>query len=171
MSTASQTSRKTFSPDQMLLVARINEAVVKDPVLQARFWAKVEKTEGCWVWKAAVNNQGYGVFGVGSSKTYLAHRISYVVANGVIPDGLELDHLCRNTLCVRPPHLEPTTHRENILRGEGPSAKEALQTHCKNGHLLSPGNLVLNRLARGRRLCRECTNQYQKDYYKRRHPN
>lgn len=83
-----------------------------------RFDTKVEKSSGCWNWKAATNTTGYGVFGLqGGRRNVLAHVFSYERANGPVPDGLELDHLCRNPRCVNPAHLEAVTHRENMRRG------------------------------------------------------
>jgi hypothetical protein len=110
------------------------------PVME-RFWEKVEKTGGCWNWTAGLNAAGYGMFSDG--KTRLAHRFAYEMVVGKIPDGLQLDHLCRNRSCVRPDHLEPVTNRENCLRGESPFAKHARQTHCVNGHEFTPENTYL----------------------------
>lgn len=72
---------------------------------------------GCWIWQGSVSNTGYGRIG-----SRYAHRVSYERSNGPIPDGLTIDHLCRTTLCVNPDHLEPVTHRENVLRGMSPGA-------------------------------------------------
>jgi len=81
-----------------------------------RFWPNVEKTDECWIWKGGANKRGYGSFfdGVWNVR---AHRYSYELAIGPIPPGLHLDHLCRNTRCVRPDHLEPVTGEENHRRG------------------------------------------------------
>lgn len=120
---------------------------------EKRFWAYVEKTEGCWNWVGS-KRQEYGVvtkFG----KTYPAHRISYELVIGKIPDGLVLDHLCRNTICVNPHHLEPVTHEENIRRGKpNAAAINAKKTHCVNGHAFNKENTKL--LKSGHRACREC---------------
>jgi hypothetical protein len=97
---------------------------------EARFWEKVNKDGPapehrpdlgpCWVWTASLNagtHQGYGHFGVGQ-KVVFAHRFSYELANGPIPDDRpHIDHLCRNHACVRPSHLDPVTNRQNSLRG------------------------------------------------------
>src|SRR5688572_21764976 len=74
--------------------------------------------------------------GVGS-----AHRLMYVALRGPIPDGLELDHLCRNHACVNPWHMEPVTGRVNKLRGTSPSAVHAAKTHCPKGHAYTPENV------------------------------
>jgi hypothetical protein len=90
-------------------------------------------------------------------KNVLAHRLSYETFVGPIPIDKQLDHLCRNRLCVNPCHLEPVTQRENILRGEGVPAQNARKTHCKNGHELSPENVINPRKNRTERLCIICS--------------
>ncbi|WP_249139118.1 DNA (cytosine-5-)-methyltransferase [Actibacterium sp. MT2.3-13A] len=83
-----------------------------------RFWSKVEKTESCWDWTAALNEKGYGIFWSNDQdRSVRAHRFAYEQIDGEIPDGLELDHLCRNRKCVNPAHLEPVTGKENTRRG------------------------------------------------------
>ena len=98
-----------------------------------RFWAKVEKTETCWLWTAHKNAKGYGTFWDGE-RTVLAYRWAFEDANGPIPAHLRLDHLCRVHACVNPDHLEPVTDRENILRGEGACANNARKARCPRGH-------------------------------------
>jgi hypothetical protein len=84
-----------------------------------RFAEKVEADErGCWVWRGTRNNRGYGMFYVGPGKSpMLAHRWAFLRWNDAIPDGLELDHLCRNRACANPWHVEPVTRSTNLLRG------------------------------------------------------
>ncbi len=81
-----------------------------------RFWSKVDKTGACWNWIAGRSGSGYGSFLLNGSYR-CAHVVSWEAVNGDVPDGMELDHLCRNQLCVRPDHLEPVTHAENVRRG------------------------------------------------------
>lgn len=83
-----------------------------------RFWSKVDKIdpEGCWLWTAGRDEKGYGTFRLTRGKMTKAHRWSYIDAFGDHAPGLELDHLCKTRACVRPDHLEPVTHRENIRR-------------------------------------------------------
>lgn len=83
-----------------------------------RFWSKVDKTGNCWEWISTIDNYGYGVFqrSYPERKSVKAHRVSYELSIGAIPDGLTLDHLCYNTKCVRPSHLEPVTLSENSIR-------------------------------------------------------
>src|SRR5213593_4533327 len=79
------------------------------------FWAKVNKAEGsCWRWTGSQRRGGYGRVRIGG-RDFVAHRVAYELTIGPIPDGLQLDHLCRNRLCVRPAHLEPVTGQVNTL--------------------------------------------------------
>lgn len=124
--------------------------------LGERFWMKVRKTDGCWLWTASLNHYGYGQFRDGSTVSR-AHRLAYVEANGSIPDGLQLDqldHLCRNRACVNPDHLEPVTQRTNNRRGMGFSGRNAAKTACLNGHQFDAQNTHRDRI--GRRRCRAC---------------
>lgn len=129
-----------------------------------RFWEKVEKSDGCWLWLGAKNKLGYGSFGAGSLGSNAAHRFAYEALVGPIPEGLELDHLCRNPSCVNPSHLDPVTHHENILRGNAPPAINARKTHCKRGHEFTPDNTYTLKSSDGRDLrdCRTCRNEAQR---------
>lgn len=104
-----------------------------------KFLSKVDKTETCWLWGGWVNKQGYGMF-LANGKYIGAHRVSYELFVGSIPDGLVMDHLCRVHSCVNPAHLEAVTSRENTMRGMGPGAQAAQKTHCKNGHEFNEKN-------------------------------
>lgn len=122
--------------------------------VEERFWAKVvrDPETDCWLWTASTDN-GYGRFWV-AGRLVLAHRFAYELLVGPIPEGLELDHLCRVRHCVNPAHMEPVTQRVNILRGVGFSAKNAAKTHCKRGHALDEANTY--RRGDGKRHCRAC---------------
>lgn len=124
---------------------------VKD---RERFESKyVVLPSGCWQWTGKLDN-GYGRFWL-RGKTELAHRISWLVHRGPLPDGTpHLDHLCRNRWCVNPDHLEPVTIGENVLRGEGLSATNARKTRCKRDHPLEGENLAVD--ANGARVCVTC---------------
>lgn len=124
-----------------------------------RFWARITHDEsGCWLWDAADPSNGYGKFNLHGSVRY-AHRVSYELLVEPIPAGLVLDHLCRVRHCVNPAHLEPVTHRVNILRGTAPSAIKAHATTCDEGHPLPP------REPGRKRVCRECRNAYRRKRY------
>lgn len=128
---------------------------------QERFWSKVDMANlfGCWEWRAYRRPDGYGVFNTDHSRPLRAHRVAYELVVGPIPAGLTVDHLCRNRGCVNPAHLEPVTMKENTLRGMSSPATRARQTHCKNGHPLSGGNLRIDKF--GRRRCRRCKTDWQ----------
>jgi hypothetical protein len=115
------------------------------------FWSRVDKTgpTSCWLWTRGLNNHGYGRFQSG-----YAHRYAYECLVGPIPDGQELDHLCRVPQCVNPAHLEAVTHRVNSLRSLSIWAYEAGQTHCIHNHPFSEANTYITKL--GKRQCRPC---------------
>lgn len=104
--------------------------------LQERFWSKVVITENilmCWPYTEATSEDGYGRFWH-NERRMPAHRFAYEQVYGRIPDGLQIDHLCRNRICCNPNHLEPVTPQENNRRSMSPSAVNALKDKCKNGH-------------------------------------
>lgn len=117
-----------------------------------RVLAKVVKADnGCWLWTGG-QARGYGLISV-NGRTGRVHRVLYEHYHGSVA-GLDLDHLCRNTLCVNPEHLEPVSHRENVLRGESFSAANAAKTHCVHGHPFDAENTRYR--ANGQRDCRAC---------------
>ncbi|MFD5161031.1 HNH endonuclease signature motif containing protein [Streptomyces hawaiiensis] len=103
-------------------------------------------------WLAHINHGGYGHFKA-NRRPVRAHRYAYALAYGSVPDGLVVDHLCRNRACVRPSHLEAVTQRVNLLRGDTAPARAALRTHCPQGHPYSPESTYT---CRGKRACRQC---------------
>jgi hypothetical protein len=118
---------------------------------------KILVGDGCWEWIGGT--QGYRFqYGVVKhrNRKMLAHRIVYQLLRGPIPEGLVLDHLCRNPRCVNPGHLEPVTIGENVLRGEGPAARVARRTHCFRGHEKIPENMQVR--PNGTRYCKVCAN-------------
>jgi len=103
------------------------------PEQEGKYWINVVVVEDCWEWVGHSDRDGYGRWHVGG-KYYLAHRFSYEQNVGPIPDGLTIDHLCRNRRCVKPSHLEPVTQRENVMRGASHVARNSTKTHCVHGH-------------------------------------
>lgn len=125
-----------------------------------RFWTKVDRRgpDECWPWLDSTAPRGYGRFWDGHRQQQ-AHRAAYELLVGPIPDGLQIDHLCRNRGCVNPAHLEPVTQRENVLRGIGPTANNAGKTHCKRGHEYTPENTGWQQETRFCRTCRRLTDK------------
>lgn len=116
-------------------------------------------TGGCWEWQGYIHPSGYGsLWSNPVKRSVKAHRFMYeLLVKADIGDKV-IDHLCRNTICVNPRHLEPVTDRENVLRGEGITAQQAKQTACKNGH---PFNQENTYTAPGKkwRDCKKCRYQ------------
>ncbi len=108
--------------------------------------------DGCWDWTGGRTWNDYGRFSY-KTKSHRAHRAMYEILVGPIPEGMTLDHLCRNRGCVNPEHLEPVTLGENVLRGVGLTAQNARKTHCVNGHLFDEANTYWGRLGRACRAC------------------
>lgn len=149
--------------------------------VKSRFWMKVDKAGQvpphrpdlgpCWMWTASTNGkQGYGIFRggterdrYGSRKWVLAHRFAYECEVGPIPEGLEIDHLCRTRRCVRPSHFEVTNHRINTLRGESPPARQARRNACVNGHPFDTFSTP------GKRRCSICDRAKEQRRHRRRY--
>lgn len=115
--------------------------------------------DGCWVWTGSCFGGNVGKNGVRygrisrDGKQIAVHRASYEAHVGPIPAGLVIDHLCRNTFCINPAHLEAVTQQENVLRGLG-----AMKSHCPHGHELSGSNLRIQkrRTKASKRICATC---------------
>jgi hypothetical protein len=138
---------------------------------QARFWVKVAPAneQGCMLWTAGKDRDGYGQFKL-TGMSDRAHRISYTLANGPIPTGLQIDHLCRVRHCVAPAHLEAVSLQENLRRGAGGAiggrangAQERAKTHCPKGHAYAGENLYT--YPDGRRECRACRREAHRRYH------
>jgi hypothetical protein len=135
---------------------------LSDPPLDERFWMKVREADdpspagwsGCWVWTAQIVPGGYGRFRAPRGKV-LAHRFAYEWVVGLVPRGLELDHLCYRPACVNPAHMEPVTHAENCRRAA--LRRVSIATHCRNGHEYTPEN-TYRPPGNPTRHCRACRN-------------
>ena len=104
---------------------------------------------GCWLWIRTLSASGYGRYGHRA-----AHREVYTRLRGPIPEGLQLDHLCRVRCCVNPDHLEPVTGKENLHRSPNTNATK---THCAQGHPFTPENTYLSHyMGKTKRACRAC---------------
>lgn len=120
------------------------------------FWSRVERgaTDECWLWAGATTSYGYGIFyNFPDHPPRHAHRVSYELEVGEIPEGLTIDHLCGVKKCVNPGHLEPVTQSENTRRFY------RQMTHCKHGHEFTPENTLTYvdpRDGYRRRKCRAC---------------
>jgi hypothetical protein len=122
------------------------------PSVIERFESKfvLAPDSGCWLWTSPVNPDGYGSFSV-NDKSYRAHRFSYKNYVGDIPEDMQIDHLCKTTICVNPKHLEVVTPTENVRRSDNWNAKK---TQCGKGHEFTESNTYIT--PKGYRMCRVC---------------
>jgi len=111
-----------------------------------RVLRNTEITETCWLWKGRRNKTGYGIVRDETGKRTLVHQLVFLRVRGAVPEGLEPDHTCKVKHCIRPDHLEPVTHQENIRRRYGGLCKRGL-------HEMTESNVIRN--GKGR-LCRAC---------------
>jgi hypothetical protein len=138
------------------------------PDVEARFWAKVDRRgdDECWLWTGTLMPNGYARLSVGgrAGGRVGAHRLSYELHYGPIPDGLVIDHVkargCEHRHCVNPAHLEAVTQRENTLREEtAPATVNSKRTHCIHGHEFTASNTYIDTEAKNRRVCRKCVTE------------
>lgn len=128
-----------------------------------RFWPKIDKRGpvslirgvhgNCWTWVASLDKRGYGQFFDGNTMVK-AYKWAYVDRFGPVAPGLDLDHRCRVRACCNPAHLEPVSHRVNVLRGMSPGAISYRTNRCFRGHEFTPANTGVRR--DGSRICRKC---------------
>jgi hypothetical protein len=117
--------------------------------LAERITERIDDSGECWLWQGHTSADGYAFFSVNGRNTAV-HRVSYEAFVAPMPDGLEIDHLCRVRSCVNPSHLEAVTHRVNMQRRV---YTPELRAQCRNGHLYDEQNTLTNS---GRRRCRAC---------------
>jgi hypothetical protein len=152
-----------------LSASELLETIIFLKTLSERFFYSIgqQPFNQCWSWRGFVQINGYGRIGKGprGSGYYMAHRAAWLIFYGSIPDGLVIDHLCRNRACVNPTHLRVCTQRENILAGTGASAENILKTVCPQGHSLSDAYIVTHANGNRSRKCRQCKRKQGKSYY------
>ncbi len=131
------------------------------------FWKRAVTSPDCWQWAGTISDKGYGILSLASElhpRRCRAARFAYSYFIGPIPEGMVIDHLCRNRGCVNPFHLEAISNKENIMRGICPSSINAKKTQCYRGHPYSPQTLKVFR--DGFRRCFECI-KLEPSYLKR----
>ena len=124
-----------------------------------RFWSFVKRTDGCWLWQGGLGKDGYGLLWCPTRRRSIyAHRLSYELTHGSVPEGHVVHHICGNHPCVKPEHLIAVTHQLHTLHHPQRSP-----THCLQGHLRNAENVVIG--SGGYLNCRTCNNRRSREYY------
>lgn len=126
--------------------------------LPARWASRISQSGDCWVWTGGRNQKGYGITRF-NGRHMAAHRAVYLHTGRSIPDGLQLDHLCRVRACVNPAHLEPVTNQENHWR-----SPHTFKLVCDKGHEIRGENVKIQGT---QRLCRTCINANNREWRRR----
>ena len=146
---------------------------VKPKLIEFRLLSKIKKTETCWLWEGQKNVNGYGKIGIGSrtdktNRMVYAHRLSYEIYVGPIPEYLTINHICKVRNCVNPSHLEAITLIENLKKadlGKNTGLKQRSKTHCPSSHEYDKRNV---RIARdGSRKCKPCQTKRSREWYQK----
>lgn len=145
---------------EALGVARPERYQVVDPL--AKILSNID-VGFCWEWNRKLNNRGYGVTNVNKKRWYV-HRLMWTLMVGPIPDGMEIDHMCRNRACCNPEHLDLVTGQVNTLRGVSPASSHAKRDECSYGHEYTAETM---HVVRGARRCRICERRRDKERYER----
>lgn len=161
-------TKETVRKEARAAIAAMREDDLRLELAFRKFQGQYERTiAGCWLWQGAIDRRdGYGRFYDGSGKTVGAHQFSFRYHGGPIPDGMVLDHKCRNRACVNPGHLRIVSNAENVLCGEGVTAQHARSTHCGRGHEFTESNTYIR--PDGLRMCRPCQTERGRQYKVRR---
>lgn len=127
---------------------------------------------GCWVWQLHIAPNGYGVMSV-NGRSMSAHRVAYKEFNGPLIKSLQIDHLCKNTSCVNPDHLEQVTSKENIHRSNAVYKQQMARTRCPKGHEYNDQNTYYSPTPHGgvSRSCKACASERTKCKYRLTHAN
>lgn len=115
---------------------------------------------GCWEWTGPTTDKGYARISQSKTSWVLGHRLFFEIFRGKVPDGLDLDHLCRNRNCINPSHLEPVSRRENVMRGRSPFILAHHSGSCVRGHQMTPDNTYIS--PKGQKHCKACRQMREK---------
>ncbi len=155
---------KYYKVEAVKAIEAMREEDLKLELSFRKFMGKVDKNiDDCWWWKGCIDKRdGYGRFYSGQDFPNTAYGFAYLYFKGVVPKGLVIDHTCRNRACVNPDHLRVVTNKENVLCGEGLTAKFARATKCGRGHEMNEENTYIR--PDGHRSCKECQRTRSRDY-------